>query len=141
MSNRASKYTVITKQVEYYSDFLNNFDKNPLTGFLARLTNEESVKQSLRNLIMTNRSERFYDSGIGSKLQSLLFEPLDQVTESLLRQEIMTTIENHEPRAQIREVYVTGNVQLDGYFIDVVFSLVNIPGEEFNLTLTVKRIR
>ena len=72
--SRADKNTLEQKKREIYSDFLNNFDQNPFTGVLARVTNEESVAQSLKNITLTNRGERFYNSNKGSRIRSSLFE-------------------------------------------------------------------
>ena len=62
---RADKQTLERKKSELYSDFLTNFDMNPVTGNLAKVTNESSVKQALRNLMLTMTGERFYDAHKG----------------------------------------------------------------------------
>ena len=69
---RADIYTHNYKKEERYSDFLMSFEKNPQSGNLGRVTNEQSIKQSLISLIMTNRGERFYDVNIGSKVKASL---------------------------------------------------------------------
>lgn len=140
MSERATKFTIETKKVEYYSDFPTNFDRNPLTGYLARVTNEESVKQSLRNLILTMWDERFYNAYVGSRLRRLLFEPMDAVTEEAIRMEILNTIKNDEPRVVVGEVIVRGDPNNSFYAITVVFGILNYPNEEFSLNI-VKRVR
>ena len=137
---RSDKFTVETKKVEYYSDFTNNLDKNPLTGYLARVTNEESIKQSLQNLIMTNRYERPFQPWIGSKIQSLLFEPFDSVTSSMLREEIMMTIQNCEPRVDVADVHISGDDN-NNVFVKVVFYILSMPDQEFSLDLLLKRVR
>jgi phage baseplate assembly protein W len=82
--SQSDRFTIKNNR-EYFSDFMANFDKNPVTGNLARVTNEDAIKQSLRNLVLTNRTERFYQPHIGSKVQSLLFDPMGPETEDLLR--------------------------------------------------------
>ena len=140
-TNRADKFTIKTKTVERYSDFLVNFDKNPLTGFLARTTNADAIKQSLRNLILTERTERPYQPHIGSKIWSLLFEPIDVVTEELLKQTIKETISNCEPRVNVIQISVNGNANYNSYFVEVVFEILNIPGESFSLPVILRRVR
>ena len=75
MQTRADKYTQVGKKQEFYSDFMNNFVKHPVNNSLARLTNEESVKQSIRNLILTNVGERMFEPDVGSTVNNALFEP------------------------------------------------------------------
>lgn len=138
---RAEKFTVETSKIEYNSDFLNNFDRNPVTGFLARVTNEDSVKQSIKNLLLTNKGERFYDPHVGSHLQSLLFEQIDHVTEHQIKNTIQDTIQTHEPRAVLHDVRITGDSNINAYFVTVVFSVINIPEQQFNFDLILRRVR
>jgi phage baseplate assembly protein W len=141
MSQRQNKFTVENKKLEYYSDFMMNLDKNPLTGFIARLTNEDSIKQSLKNLILTNRTERPFQPWIGSKIQSLLFEPDDPMTRMMLEEEIKTTIENCEPRVLLEAVNISSGQDDNTYYIRIDFSIVNIPEETFNLDIILRRVR
>lgn len=135
-----------------YSDFPINFDRNPLTGILSKVTNEESVKQSVKNLILTNAGERFYDSSKGSTIRSSLFEPNTPTTLEIIRTQIREAIQAYEPRCELREVSVqdidpdnrpASFMQLDNnsYLVDIVFSIINIPDKVFNLTFDVKRVR
>lgn len=140
MSDLRDKFTV-TRKAELYSDFLTDLDRNPITGFLAKATNENAVKQSVRNLILTTRTERFYRSDIGSKTKSLLFEPMDESTTELLRTTIGETITNCEPRVHLINVYVEADENFNAYFVNIVFEIVNIPNETFDLSLVLKRVR
>jgi phage baseplate assembly protein W len=140
MSQRQNKFTIENKKLEYYSDFMMNLEKNPLTGFIARLTNEDSIKQSLKNLILTNRTERPFQPWIGSKIQSLLFEPDDPMTRMILEEEIKTTIENCEPRVLLEAVNISGGDD-NSYYVRIDFSIVNIPEETFNLDIILRRVR
>jgi phage baseplate assembly protein W len=140
MSQRQNKFTVESKKLEYYSDFMMNLEKNPLTGFIARLTNEDSIKQSLKNLILTNRTERPFQPWLGSKIQSLLFEPDDPMTRMVLEEEIKTTIDNCEPRVLLEAVNISGGDD-NSYYVRIDFSIVNIPEETFNLEIILRRVR
>jgi hypothetical protein len=57
---RSNKVTAKSKELERYSDFTINLDLNPITAQITKITNEEAVSTSLRNLILTNVNERFY---------------------------------------------------------------------------------
>jgi phage baseplate assembly protein W len=141
MSQRQNKFTVESKKLEYYSDFMMNLEKNPLTGFISRLTNEDSIKQSLKNLILTNRTERPFQPWLGSKIQSLLFEPDDPMTRMVLEEEIKTTIDNCEPRVLLEAVNISGGDDDNSYYVRIDFSIANIPEETFNLEIILRRVR
>lgn len=136
--SRADRISPIQKTI-FYSDFLNNFDQNPVTGYLARVTNVEAVKQSIRNLILTNKNERPYQPYIGSKIRSLLFEPMDSVTEETLRVTIQETVEQ-EPRANLLSVRIKAEPSLNGYLVSIIFSMINIP-EQIELQIILRRVR
>lgn len=137
---RSDIYTQTYKQQERYSDFLVSFNKNPQTGNLAKVTNEESVKQSLRLLILTSLGERFYSPYVGSKLKSSLFDPVDPMTSDVIRTTIFQCIQNNEPRVNLIEVVVADDSDNNRYAVNIIFNLINIP-EVLQLDLLLKRAR
>lgn len=137
---RSDIYTPTYKQQERYSDFLLSFDKNPQTGNLARVTNEQSIKQALRTLVLTNLGERFYAPFTGSKVRSSLFEPTNPVTADSIRTSIFQAIQNNEPRVNLIEVVVADDSDNNSYVVNIVFNLINIP-EVLQLDLLLKRAR
>lgn len=138
---RADKYTAEIKKQELYSDFLNDFTTNPITGLLSRVTNEESVKQSLKNLVLTNVGERFYDPNKGSKINQSLFELFDPSNIEIIKLQLRECISAYEPRAIIRDIRLREDLESNGYYITLVFSIINIPNETFTLDLNVTRVR
>jgi len=137
---RSDRYTGLTDKPIFYADFTNNLDLNLLTGYLAKTTNENAIKNSIKNLILTGNGERFFDSTIGSKMATLLFEPIDVVTAELVRSTIKETIENHEPRANIIDIVVQANAENNSYYVKVIFKIINIP-EDITLDLILNRVR
>ena len=132
--------TSLTIQQEYYSDFLGDLDFHPTKKDLLRNTNEEAVKGSIRNLLLTNRGERLYDSNIGSDIRKILFENFSPAMESVLADLIRTTIENHEPRAKIIDIIVNSDVDSHYVVVTLVFSVIN-KEEPITLELILNRIR
>ena len=137
---RSDRYTGLTDKPIFYADFTNNLDLNPLTGYLAKTTNDNAIKNSIKNLILTGNGERFFDSTIGSKMATLLFEPIDMVTAELVRSTIKETIENHEPRANIVDINVQAIAENNSYYVKVIFKIINIP-EDITLDLILNRVR
>lgn len=119
---RADKLTGTLKQQEYFSDFLNNFNKTPIGDQLARTLNEDSVNQSLRNIISTNVGERPFQPGIGSNVYKMLFDPMSiqefrggpgiTTLEFLIR----NAIEKNEPRVILIDVQVKSAVAERDYY-------------------------
>lgn len=139
--SRADRITPKSKQTEYYADFLMNFDRNPISGELARVTNERAVIRAIRNLIYTGRGERPFQSDIGCGIKKLLFEPADEVTTDLIKSSIYTTITQHEPRAVLKQIDVKLNQEQDAYLINITIALVNSPSDAFSFSTVLKRVR
>jgi phage baseplate assembly protein W len=105
----------------HYSDFSGSFVVHPVSGDVARVTEYEAVRRSVRNLIMTNRYERVGNPEIGSNIRRALFEPMDGATTSMIKSYIRETLENHEPRCRIQDVQVIPDYDRNAYFINIIF--------------------
>lgn len=140
MVTRADRLTPLTKKREIYSDFLINFDVHPITGSLAKTINEESVKQSLKNLILTYPGERPFSPDLGSNVRRMLFEPIDDLTALGIRNEITTTITNFEKRVELIEVSVIPREIDQSYLVNIVFAIINSQLVS-NLQLILNRVR
>lgn len=137
---RADIYSPNYKKDERYSDFLLSFNKNPSTGNLGRVINEQSVKQALTTLILTSKGERFYNPNIGSKVKSSLFDPADAMTAQTIRESITESITYYEPRVNLISVEIADDPDNDRYKINIFFNLINIP-DVLQLDLILKRVR
>lgn len=120
-----------------YSDFLMNFDVNPITGNLARVTNENTIKQQFRNRILTNRGERFYNITFGSTIKSRLFDLFTPESVDDIRQSIESAAKQEE-RINLQKIDIFE--EDDGIRVDITFSMINIPDVQ-NLSILLKRIR
>lgn len=141
---RADKFTLTRKKFVVYTDFGNNFEKNPFTGFLAKYENEDAVKQSLSNLLRTQLGERFYDSKKGSKLADLLFENPSFMDLELAKANIRDVIGRYEKRVLLRDVRFTNpteSIDVNEIYITIVFQIQNILDEEFELNFNIQRVR
>ena len=108
-----------------FRDLNLQFLNNPNTGDVAIKTGSNAVKQAIKNLILTDKFERPFNPGIGSRIKDLLFEPNDIITEKLIEDEITSVINNQEPRAQLLGVSVKSEREGFGYDVKIVFSVVN----------------
>lgn len=138
---REDGYTIEFKKRERYSDFATNFDLNPVTGYLAKVTNEDSVAQSMRNIVLTATGERFYDMNKGSRIRHSLFEPNNPETIELIKLQLRSALNAYEPRAIIHQIRMNEDVDSNQYNVSIVFSVINIPKEQFSLDVAVARVR
>lgn len=137
---RADKYTLERKKVEFYSDFGNNFDRNPITNILAKSTNEESVKKSLKNLVKTMVGERFYESNKGSKINQSVFEPYDPMGLDVIKIQLREVCA-YEPRAVILDIRLADDLDENAYNCTIIFSIINIPDQVYQLSIPIQRVR
>ena len=131
--------STVTNQ-NIYSDFRTDFDLHPVTGDLARLTDEEAVKRSLKNILYTDVYERPWKPTMGSGLKKLLFEPITMVTQTLIKKAIEETIQNYEPRIRTYEVYVTALPDQNAFSVTSIFMIINSQ-EPAKFSLLLNRIK
>ena len=116
-----------TRSNRIYSDLNLNFTKNPATKDVARLTDVEAVKRSVRNLILTNRFERPFHPEIGSSIRDLLFELITPLNAVLLQDRVEEVIENFEPRAKLVQVATMPQFERNAYAVTISFFVQNSP--------------
>ena len=117
--------TATTNIVAAYSDLDLNFTIHPVKKDINRYTNEAAVVNSIKNLILTNHYERPFQPDIGGNIDKLLFEPATNLTASLIKTEIENVITNYEPRVQIEDITVTGNIDENSFTINLTFYIGN----------------
>lgn len=123
-----------------FADFFNNFDTSLNKNDITLRVNEEAVKNSIRNLLLTNRGDRFFNPTLGGDVRAMLFENISSITSNNLKDLIETAIENYEPRAQLLDVSVVPDFDRNAYNITIVFSVINNSDPVF-LELLLNRIR
>lgn len=137
---RADALSGTSKQKELFSDFVTGFDLTPFGNQLGRVTNEQSVNQSLRNLIKTSLGERLFQPMVGSDVYNMLFENNVSENIDLIELFIKNTIENNEPRVFLSGIQINPLVNENSLEINIYYSLINNP-EPITLTVILKRVR
>ena len=89
-----------------FKDLSMTFQSNPLNDDLIGLKNENAIARSVRNIVMTVPGEKFFEPDFGSRVSKLLFENVDDITASQIREEIEYSIVNYEPRVKILDITV-----------------------------------
>ena len=108
-----------------FKDIPLSFNAHPVTGLIKALTNREAVKQSVKNIVLTNHYERPYNPFLGGDVLSKLFEPMTSITEYEVTTNIKQALENFEPRADVLEVVVDAKEDLNELEVSITFNIIN----------------
>ena len=102
------------------------FQVNPINYDLIALKNETAIARSIRNLVLTYPGERFFNENLGSKVSRSLFENLDEISASVVKDEIENTIRNYEPRVNLISVNVAPNYDESEFNVTINYRIVGI---------------
>jgi len=124
-----------------FKDISMSFGSNPLTDDLIALKNENAIARSVRNIVMTLPGEKPFAPDFGSRVSSLLFENMDEVTSGLIVDEIRTSIDNYEPRVELLSVEVNPDFEGNSYDVAIVYNIIgaDIPSQELQFALEATR--
>jgi len=124
-----------------FKDISLSFDPHPVTKDLPILKNERAITRSIRNLVETIPTERFFNSLLGSDVRSSLFEFVDYGTASIVQTQIETTIENYEPRVENVKVEVDPQPDNNSFEVTVIFDIIGqqFPTQQFTFLLEATR--
>ena len=124
-----------------FKDISLSFTPHPVTKDLTILKNENSIKRSVRNLIQTIPTERFFNPTLGSEVRESLFDFVDFGTASAIQNQIELTLENFEPRIDNVSVEVNPRPDTNEFEVTIFFNIVgqDIPTQEFTFMLEATR--
>lgn len=115
----------ILRNSRSFTDFSLIFNAHPSTSDVVRKTNDDAVKQSLKNLLLTKHYERPFHPEIGCQIHSLLFENWDPIIERTMQQTISDLVKKFEPRVQLKRVDINPMPNDNGIEIIIEYQLVN----------------
>lgn len=118
----------IQRKSRVFKDINLSFEPHPITKDLPILKNEIAIRRSVRNIVETIKTEKFFNPDFGSDVRSSLFEFVDFGTASVIEGEIETALKNFESR--IDNINVEVNPRPDSYEFEVTM-FFNIIGQDF----------
>ena len=118
-----------------------SFKVNPLTDDLIAIKNQTAISRSIRNLVLTTPGERFFNNDVGSRVNDLLFESIDDITASSIKSEIENTINNNEPRVKLLSTKVSANPDLYEFDVIITYEIVGIDAEAQQLSFALQPAR
>ena len=131
----------IRKISRSFKDISLSFQPHPITNDLQVLKNEAAIRRSVRNIVMTIPTERFFDSSNGSDVGRSLFDFVDFGTASVINDQIRTSINNFEPRVDNLQVEVRPYPDQNAFDVTVIFDIVGqeFPTQEYSFLLEATR--
>lgn len=114
-----------TNTEEFYSDFQNNLTIHPIKKDLTRLVNEEAVKRSIKNILLTDYYERRFRPKFGANIRKYLFENITPLTLKAIQSDVTMAIGTYEPRARIIDIKVSAPSDSNEVDITVTFTTIN----------------
>ena len=100
---------------------------NTFTKDAAVVKDANAIKQAIKNLVLTQQGEKLFQPEIGSGVYELLFEPMDPFTADSIRDDIINTLGQYEPRITISEVTVLANEETNQFDVTVEYRIVGQP--------------
>ena len=118
-----------------------SFQVNPLTDDLIAIKNQTAISRSIRNLVLTTPGERFFNNDVGSRVNDLLFESIDDITSSSIKSEIENTINNNEPRVKLLSTKVSANPDSNEFEVIITYEIIGIDAEAQQLSFALQPAR
>ena len=124
-----------------FKDISLSFDPHPITKDLPVLKNEAAIRRSVRNIVQTIPTEKFFNPLFGSDVRGSLFEFVDFGTASVISDQIQISIENFEPRVDNLQVKVFPRPDQNEFEVTVVFDIIGqeFPTQEYSFLLEATR--
>ena len=131
----------IRARTKPYSDFDFPFKKHPVTKDVPIKRDVEAVKQSVRNILLTRRGEKFFDPDFGGSLTEFLFENFDIVVEAEMEERIINTLKNYEPRVKVLNVEVSDLSYRNALSVKIEVEILSPENVITDIELIIERLR
>ena len=131
----------VTRISRSFKDISLSFDPHPVTKDLPVLINQRAIIRSVRNLVETIPTERFFNPTLGSNVRSSLFEFVDYATADVIKDQITEVINNYEQRVTDVIVQVDPIPDLNEFEITITFEIIGqeLPVQQFSFILEATR--
>ena len=109
-----------------FKDISMTFQSNPLNRDLIGIKNETAIARSVKNLVLSSQGEKFFNSSFGTRVSKLLFENIDEMTASIIKDEITYVLSTYEPRIEVMDVTVKPNYDENEFATTIQYKIVGI---------------
>ena len=124
-----------------FKDLSMTYQANPLNDDLIALKNANAIARSVRNIVFTLPGEKFFNPNFGSRITESLFENIDEISASIIIDEIRESIDNYEPRVELIDVKAFPNYENNAFDVNIVYEIIGIeiPAQELQFVLQSNR--
>ena len=125
------------RKSQAFKDISLSFSPHPVTKDLPVLVNERAIVRSVRNLVETIPTERFFNSNLGSNIRDMLFDNFSGSSVMIIEDMVRTTIRNYEPRVGDIGVEVNASEDTNTVRVKVLFDIIGLeaPVQSFDFIL------
>ena len=124
-----------------FKDINITFKKHPVTNDLVVSRDASAIKQSIVNLLLTNKGERVYQPDYGSDLRKFLFEPMDFATAAAIQNKILSTLSKFEPRIGVLSIEAVPNFDDNGFEVEMTYEIRGTDNPPVNVDFFLARTR
>ena len=127
----------ILRKSRAFKDISLSFSPHPVTKDLPVLANERAISRSVRNLVETIPTERFFNSNLGTDIRDSLFENFSRSTVMIIEDQVREVVSNYEPSVENVDVRVDARPDQNNFDVKVFFDIVglDIPTQSFSFIL------
>jgi phage baseplate assembly protein W len=131
----------VTRISRVFKDISLSFEPHPITNDLPILKNESAIRRSVRNVVQTIPTEKFFNSVFGSDVYKSLFDFVDFGTAAIIKDQIITAIKNFEPRVENVRVIVDPSPDENSFEVTIFFDIIGqeFPTQEYSFILEATR--
>ena len=116
----------IQRSSRAFKDISLSFTPHPVTKDLPVLINERAIVRSVRNLVETIPTERFFDSLLGTDVRESLFENYTRGQVVIIEDQVRETLKRFEPRVDNVGIEVDANPDDNNLNVKVFFDIVGL---------------
>jgi len=118
-----------------------SFEVNPINNDMIGIKNSTAIARSIRNLVLTVPGERFFNEDLGSRVSEILFDSIDDISASAIRDEIEETIIKYEERVKLNNVKVQPNYDNYEFDVTITYDIIGIDATPQQLNFALESTR
>ncbi len=124
-----------------YRDLAMSFEKHPVSNDMLSKSDVDAVKESMRNILLTDKGSRVFRPNFGGNIRSYLFEnKFSSSLNTIIEESVINTINTYEPRAVVESVECVSSMDDNYVYITINFYVQNLA-ELQTSTITMEKIR
>jgi len=126
-----------------FKDLSMSFQANPMSKDLIALKNTNAIARSIKNIVFTLPGEKWFNEEFGSRITASLFENINDITASVIVDEITQSITRYEPRVQLigEGVRAFPNYDNNTFDVIIVYEIIgaDVPPQQLEFVLESNR--